>query len=62
MMQCQKCGSQNPSNHKFCAQCGQQFEIKCHSCGFNNQPDNNFCGGCGQSLKITEISQQTVKM
>ncbi|MFK5984255.1 MAG: adenylate/guanylate cyclase domain-containing protein [Pseudomonadota bacterium] len=50
-MQCKKCESHNPTEYKFCAQCGEQLEIKCLSCNFYNQANNKFCGGCGCKLR-----------
>jgi len=52
---CLKCGSKNPTENKFCGQCGQAFylgpPIKCPKCKAMMPGNMKFCGNCGRSLK-----------
>src|SRR5205809_546408 len=49
-MKCSRCGTENRSGRRFCAECGAVLALACPSCGFANEPDEKFCGGCGASL------------
>jgi class 3 adenylate cyclase len=49
-MRCSKCGSENPSDRKFCGECGAQFLLRCPKCGKENVPPFRFCGECGAAL------------
>src|SRR5712691_656352 len=51
-MRCSNCGSENPSDRKFCGQCGAQFLLRCSQCGKENVPPFRFCGECGAALDI----------
>jgi class 3 adenylate cyclase/tetratricopeptide (TPR) repeat protein len=49
-MRCSNCGSENPSDRKFCGECGTQFLLRCPKCGKENVPPFRFCGECGGTL------------
>jgi class 3 adenylate cyclase/tetratricopeptide (TPR) repeat protein len=49
-MRCSKCGSENPADNNFCAQCGNALARLCGKCGAENSLTSNFCGKCGASL------------
>ncbi|HBB18329.1 MAG TPA: hypothetical protein DCZ97_15500 [Syntrophus sp. (in: bacteria)] len=49
-MQCPKCQIENPSNRKFCCECGAKLVFTCPKCGFENIPSDKFCGDCGYNL------------
>jgi class 3 adenylate cyclase len=49
-MRCSNCGSENPSDRKYCGECGAQFLLRCPTCGKKNVPPFRFCGECGASL------------
>ena len=53
MTECQKCGSKNPSDFKFCQECGEVLIelIACPDCGHKNQTDFKFCMNCGYALQ-----------
>jgi class 3 adenylate cyclase/tetratricopeptide (TPR) repeat protein len=49
-MKCPKCQHENPSDARFCNECGQKLELTCPQCGKVNPPGSGFCNGCGSSL------------
>jgi len=59
-MKCPKCNFDNPSNVKFCGECGNKLEQKCSNCGFSNPPQFKFCGECGQLLTNKKSEQSPV--
>jgi class 3 adenylate cyclase len=50
-MRCSKCGSDNRTGRKFCANCGAPLAVACPRCGASNQPEERFCGECGAPLQ-----------
>jgi class 3 adenylate cyclase/tetratricopeptide (TPR) repeat protein len=46
-LNCQACGTLNPTGHKFCGACGAALVSGCPACGFVNPPGHRFCGACG---------------
>ena len=48
---CEKCGTSNPSNSKFCNKCGSKLGSACIKCGANNPDNSSFCNKCGFTLK-----------
>ena len=51
-MRCPYCQTINPSNAKFCLECGKRFII-CPNCGTANPPVAKFCIECGIALQPT---------
>ena len=49
-MHCPKCQTDNPEDHRFCAECGGPMPAGCPACGFANRTGAKFCGGCGTAL------------
>ena len=49
-MLCGACGTDNPSQNRFCDQCGAPLEAVCPSCGGPVRPEARFCGTCGKRL------------
>jgi predicted ATPase/class 3 adenylate cyclase len=49
-MRCSKCGSDNRTGRKFCADCGAPIIAACPRCSACNQPNEKFCGECGAAL------------
>lgn len=51
VIKCVKCGTQIPSNAKFCSNCGEKVEIPkklfCSECGQPISPEAKFCIHCG---------------
>jgi class 3 adenylate cyclase/tetratricopeptide (TPR) repeat protein/ribosomal protein L40E len=52
-MICPSCGAKNPSDKRFCGDCGSPLAAVCPSCGASNPPDKRFCGDCGTALGVT---------
>ncbi|MFZ0243438.1 MAG: AAA family ATPase [Desulfobacterales bacterium] len=52
-MKCPGCAHLNPSEAKFCSQCGQMMGAVCASCQTVNLPQNRFCSQCGKGLPPT---------
>ncbi|KON33822.1 MAG: hypothetical protein AC479_02985 [miscellaneous Crenarchaeota group-6 archaeon AD8-1] len=59
MIQCHKCGALNPTNTKFCGNCGNKLGalkmVQCPKCGTENPSQMKFCGNCGTKLKQAEV-------
>src|SRR4051812_9883017 len=55
-MSCPSCGHENPSDARFCGQCGTPLprEVECKECGRENRADLNFCVACGADLKVQQ--------
>ena len=49
-MHCPKCQIENPSNRRFCRECGAKLILACPNCQFENIPSDKFCGDCGHDL------------
>ena len=50
------CQAENPSNKKFCSECGAQLVEICPQYGAKNSPAKKFCGDCGCSLNPSQSS------
>ncbi len=51
---CPKCNAPNPSEAKFCRNCGNKMQagkITCNKCGMEVPANSKFCLECGQRLK-----------
>ncbi|MBV8362828.1 MAG: zinc ribbon domain-containing protein, partial [Deltaproteobacteria bacterium] len=49
-MRCSQCGTNNPSQNNFCANCGNILSRVCEKCRTANPATSNFCGNCGVPL------------
>jgi hypothetical protein len=49
-MQCPRCQRENPSQAKFCLECGARFALKCANCGTDLPGGAKFCLECGQAM------------
>ncbi len=49
-MECPRCRTENPADHRFCSACGQKLARACPDCQFENSLAAGFCGGCGHAL------------
>ena len=59
-MRCSKCGTNNPPDNNFCAQCGNTLDRICVKCGAQSSLTSHFCGKCGAPLDAAApISAQT---
>lgn len=47
---CPQCRFVNPSEAKFCMNCGFMLGVKCPQCGVVNPPGAKFCTNCGAKL------------
>ena len=50
-MKCPKCRFDNPTETKFCNECGSKLELACPNCGKPNPPGSKFCNECGHDLR-----------
>ncbi|MBS7652147.1 SPFH domain-containing protein [Candidatus Bathyarchaeota archaeon] len=58
MIQCPRCGFQNPGSSRFCGNCGGQLQpvaggVTCTNCGHLNPQGARFCMECGRPLTQT---------
>ncbi len=56
-MKCNKCGTNNSQENKFCIQCGSELKkiidgLSCPNCGSTNKQTNKFCIDCGTEINI----------
>ena len=49
-MQCSGCHNDNPSQAKFCAQCGVSLVLTCSKCKAELPGNAHFCFACGQPV------------
>jgi membrane protease subunit (stomatin/prohibitin family) len=57
MIICPKCGAQNPTSNKFCAECGTKLMpnmVPCPKCGEKVAEGTKFCPNCGASMANTK--------
>src|SRR5262245_12806493 len=45
-----RCQHENPSQAKFCLECGARFAHRCSQCGTELPPGAKFCPECGQAV------------
>lgn len=58
MVECTKCGFDNPDLARFCSGCGLETgDIECLGCHTKNSPGSKFCNACGQSLTRTQVEK-----
>ncbi|MFX0086981.1 MAG: zinc ribbon domain-containing protein, partial [Candidatus Hodarchaeota archaeon] len=74
-IECPKCGRENPSQAKFCFNCGNNLtQLKnfisispkltkyCEQCGYNNPPNAVFCHECGKEITIKAETHPKTKI
>jgi predicted ATPase/class 3 adenylate cyclase len=49
-MNCSHCGFENPSDAKFCQNCGRSLDVICPNCQTPNASVAKFCKNCGHGL------------
>jgi class 3 adenylate cyclase/tetratricopeptide (TPR) repeat protein len=49
-MRCRQCGRDNPSQARYCLQCGARLALRCARCGVELPEDAGFCFACGQPV------------
>src|SRR5262249_37581654 len=49
-MKCPRCQHENPSQAKFCLECGARFAHRCSQCGTELPAGAKFCLECGQAI------------
>ena len=49
-MKCSNCAYQNPSDARFCQNCGNRLQRICPNCSTANDLDARFCKNCGTKL------------
>lgn len=49
-VKCQNCGHENPSEARFCSQCGFTLTVTCPVCGTVSDGAAKFCSNCGTAL------------
>src|SRR5215470_2916241 len=49
-MKCPRCQHENPSQAKFCLECGARFAHRCRQCGTELPAGAKFCLECGQAV------------
>jgi class 3 adenylate cyclase len=55
-MRCSNCGSENPTDKKFCEDCGTALASRCPKCGAETTADKRFCGECGAPLETASAN------
>ena len=58
VIRCANCDRKNPSDRKFCGECGGRLWESCIKCQVTNAVDEKFCGSCGANL--AEVLQQRI--
>jgi class 3 adenylate cyclase/tetratricopeptide (TPR) repeat protein/ribosomal protein L40E len=48
---CPKCGTDNPSESKFCKECGSSLILHCSNCDAELSADAKFCHECGTKVE-----------
>ena len=49
-MRCAQCQHDNPTEAKFCLECGSPFALSCTTCGTELPAGAKFCLECGQAV------------
>jgi len=56
---CSNCGAENPSDSRFCGDCGGELAVSCSACGASNPPGKKFCRQCGAALDGDPLAAAT---
>ncbi|MDR7507373.1 MAG: AAA family ATPase [Armatimonadota bacterium] len=57
---CQRCGTANPPEARFCMACGAPLQTPCPACGAGNPPGARFCRRCGTALAEISLTERRV--
>ena len=49
-MTCARCQTENPSQAKFCLECGSPLATRCANCGSQLPPAAKFCSECAHPV------------
>jgi class 3 adenylate cyclase len=52
LMECPRCGGENPDNKNFCGDCGGPLRVRCQVCGEQTAATATKCGRCGAVLAL----------
>src|SRR5438270_272966 len=55
-MLCPECRGDNPTEFRFCGQCGAALPVCCPACGAEVPAGFRFCGQCGGALEAQAAS------
>ncbi|MBM3134643.1 MAG: zinc ribbon domain-containing protein [Chloroflexi bacterium] len=55
-LQCSNCGTDNPSDARFCQKCGSKLFHVCRRCGTENTLGVKFCKACGTDLSEAKFA------
>src|SRR5262245_66127906 len=58
-MICPRCQHENPSQAKFCLECGTRFSHRCSQCGTELPAGSKFCLECGQAFGGPGVGQDS---
>lgn len=58
---CPDCQNGNPSNAKYCSQCGASLTFKCPLCKSETPLGGRFCLGCGKEIARIDFEIQEAK-
>lgn len=56
MAKCPECNHANPSDARFCQNCGKKLVLICRRCGTENLRDTQYCKSCGVKLAEAKFS------
>jgi|GEM_PF-925838 hypothetical protein len=59
-MKCSECHIENPSDNKFCRECGATMQTVCYECGNELHAGDKFCGNCGQKV-VEQAKEETTR-
>jgi ribosomal protein L40E len=57
-MKCPRCQHENPSQAKFCLECGARLAHRCSQCGTELPAGAKFCRECGRAVGGPTASQE----
>ncbi len=61
LLACWNCGFENPTNAKFCSNCGKPQKSTCSECGAPLLEDAKFCANCGIRVGRSVVARDTTE-